>query len=423
MKKTLSILMSVLVCALVGCGGGGGGSGASGGSSQSQSVDTWPIYAALSVAGTSYENKNDTRLDRTQLDRFVSNISPISVTFGDFFQEGQFSAFVVFNGASGQAGEAHFLRWKASESRWIDDSDRILSRANGNGSACVSSQYAITADFNLDGKPDVYLACAKPTLASQPVEQLLFLSQANGTYVRQTSGFLVDGKSAAALDIDGDGDIDLLVSNSTSSWAYPVVGGEPEVYLGSVANGHVSFPVQRSTGKLVTRNLNNNCTGNNVISAVPANVNHVSVVPSTNNRRDLILGSNSSLAWLMDLGAGSSPRYSVCQAKLFEGISDVATLTDVYSSVDAGVAHFYIARKSNASFMRISRFKLTETNSGSTIFHVQQETQPQSVVISNLSSDGVPDLFKVTSGYFRAYDAGCVGIRCSALSVAVSTVY
>ena len=420
MKNVLLALMLSFTAVLIGCGGGGSGSGSSTLSSGPQLVDSWPIYAALSVSGTSYENKNDVRLDRTQLDKFVSNISPISVTFGDFFQEGQFSAFVVFNNSSGQAGEVHFLRWKSSESRWVDDSDRILSRANNNGSACVSSQYAITTDFNLDGKPDVYLSCAK---TSQPVEQLLFLSQANGSYVRQTSGFTVDGKSAAALDINADGYVDLIVSNSTSSSSLPYsVGGEPEVYLGNVSNGHVTFPLQRNTSNLIASDVSSNCTGNNVLTAIPAVVNYVGVVPTTNNRKDLILSSDTSVAWLKDLGAGSSPRYSVCQAKLFEGIIDVATLTDVYSSVDAGVAHFYLARKSSPLSMRISRFTLNES-SNPTIFHVKQETQPQSALISTSSSDGVPDLFKLTSGYFKAYDAGCTGNRCNALSVALSTIH
>lgn len=418
MKKTLYILILLYAAPLTGCGGGGGGASTSGGGGAPQSGDAWPIYAALSVGGSSYANKNDTRLERTQIEKFASNVNPISVTFGDFFQDGQFSAFIVL-ATPGQLGEVRFLRWKGSESRWVDDSDRILSRANNNSSACVNSQYAITADFNLDGKPDVYLSCAKTT---QAVAQVLFLSQPNGTYIRQMSDFVVDGKSASALDINADGYIDLIVSNSTS-----VSSGEPEVYLGSLVNGQPSFPSRPTTGKLVMRDPSHLCTGGNVGSAIPSFVNYVGAVPSTNGRTDLILGASgalNSIIWLKDLGASSSPRYSICKSAFFQNVTDSAVLTDVYSSVDSGVAYFYLARKTSTQSMSITRYTLDEVavnNNTSTNYAVVKGNQ--SAWVTGTASEGVPELFKVTSGYFRAFDAGCIVARCNVMSVAVATVH
>jgi hypothetical protein len=408
MKNIWSLSMLLISAVLLGCGGGGGGSNSdiSGGN---PSAYVWPTGSApLTVATSSYENKNAAQLVRTQLEKFDPNVSSVSVTFGDFFQDGQFSAFIVVN-QSGTNGKVYFLRWKTATSAWVDDTDRIL--ASTERSACVSSQYAITADFNGDQKPDVYLSCAS---SQQPVAQLLFLSQSGGSYRKKTSEIVVDGKSAAALDINGDGKLDLIASHVTST-----TRGEPQVYFGDGLGG---FSFQTRGSALVAQDTQNNCGGD----SIPASIDSVSVVPSTSGRFDLILGStgaSNSIVWLKDLSPSSSPRYSVCSSKAFPNLTDTARLTDVYSSVSNAATSFYLARKSSPEAMSITKFSLTETpgNGGlSTTYTLTKGLQP---VVLN-AAGGLPDLFKLNGSVFQAFDAGCSTqtIRCSSLSASLSAI-
>lgn len=411
MKKIWSISILLISATLFGCGGGGGSP-----SVNSQGGDSanyvWPTTGARLIPATSsYQNKNDANLVRTQLEKFDPNVSSISVTFGDFFQDGQFSAFIVVN-QTGAAGKVYFLRWKTTTSAWVDDTDRIL--AAGQRSACASSQYAITADFNGDQKPDVYLSCAMTQQA--PVAQMLFLSQADGTYRQKTSEIVVDGKSAAALDINGDTKLDLIVSHMTS-----MPRGEPQVYFG---DGAGAFTLQARGSALIAQDTQNNCGGD----SAPASINSVNIVPSTNGRFDLILGStgaSNSIVWLKDLSPSSTPRYSICSSKVFPNLTDAATLTDVYASVLAGSTNFYVARKNTSDSMSITKFALSETtgNGGlSTTYTLTKGLQP--VVLNAPTTGGLPDLFKLNAGVFQAFDAGCSTqtTRCSSLSATLSSI-
>ena len=143
--QIVAVILSGLGLAACGPSGGSGG-----GSASVTYVDGWPIYPALAVGINSDVNKNTAGLSVTQVtvDAVAGSVLvPTSVTFGDFFQEGQYSAFVVST-----AGQAYFLRWKTATSAWVDDSARLFG--TGSRSTC-NATYAITADFNADGKPDV----------------------------------------------------------------------------------------------------------------------------------------------------------------------------------------------------------------------------------------------------------------------------
>jgi len=409
MKNKWSLLMLLISGTLLGCGGGGGGPSADG-AGANPTAYVWPVGTQITPALSSYQNKNDVTLVRTQLEKFDPNVSPISVTFGDFFQDGQFSAFIVVN-QTGAAGKVYFLRWKTTTSAWVDDTDRILGSSQR--SACVSSQYAITADFNGDKKPDVYLSCAMTQQA--PVAQLLFLSQSDGSYRQVVTGVVIDGKSAAAIDINGDTKLDLIASHSTSN-----TRGEPQVYFG---DGAGAFTLQARGSALIAQDTQNNCGG----ASAPASINSVNIVPSTNGRFDLILGSTGagdSIVWLKDLLPSSTPRYSICSSKVFPNLTDSATLTDVYSSVSTSSTSFYLARKSAPESMSITKFNLSETpgNGGlSTTYTLTKGLQP---MVLTSQTGGLPDLFKLNAGVFQAFDAGCSTqtTRCSSLSATLSSI-
>ena len=153
---------------------------------------------------------------------------------GDFFQEGRQAVFVTGGSdrdlagrSSGATADAYFLA-RDDAGRWVDRSAELLLDP-GERYTCSGPSQAITADFNLDGKPDVYVACQgvpsiSPTPRPAPAEalpgccrQVLFLSQFDGTYRRVETAFTLQAAQAEAVDVDGDGLIDIVTIDNTAA--------------------------------------------------------------------------------------------------------------------------------------------------------------------------------------------------------------
>ena len=383
---------------LLGCGGGGGGAPSSASGAPAY-VDAWPIYPALSVFTTSYQNKVDSRIDKSAIDKFNNDVNPSSVTFGDFFQEGQMSAFVVVN-RSGTVGQAYFLRWKSAESKWVDDSARLLGDgSNGNRDACVNSKYAITGDFNADGKPDVYLSCG---VGTQTEYQPIFLSQDGGSYVRRSSGIRLNGRTATASKIDSNDTLDLLVTNQDT--------GIPEVWVGN-GSGTFTSNAGGTSGRLVSSGT---CTG--VFKSIPTNV-QIGTLLTIGTRQDLVLANTTHVAYLRDLGTSTPTRYSICQADVL-ALPTAADATDIYAPTTATDAvQFYLTRKNTAAnpqTLTIAKYAVRPSVSGGvTYYTLSAGLHP--VTVTADSSDGLSDLVTLRDSAFNAFDAGCLVTtnRCS----------
>jgi FG-GAP-like repeat len=86
----------------------------------------------------------------------------------------------------------------------------LLAETNG----CIHPRKAIVADFNNDGRPDVFVACHGYDAPPFPGERSkVVLSQPDGTYViSDASSDVAFNHGATAADLNGDGLIDVIVA-------------------------------------------------------------------------------------------------------------------------------------------------------------------------------------------------------------------
>ena len=373
------VAIIVLCLSLAACGPGGSDTGSTSSSS-----------AALAVQSTSYGNKNVAGLTNTAVPvDAVSGVLlvPTSVTFGDFFQEGAYSAFVVST-----TGQAYFLRWQSASSTWVDGSSTLFG--TGARNTC-NATYAITADFNADGKPDVFLSCSGLS------NQLIFLSSGS-SYVRTDPGIALDGNRAAAADINGDGALDLVLTDKNTT---------PQIWKGILtANGSgyaVTFAKQ--TGWLSTTT----CNG----TTLPTNIDTLFLVPAIwdtagTANTNLILGGVAS-------GGGQPyvrlkridtetvpPYYSACVAKGFlqiqEGVNNAALRDIFYQNSKFYLLTAYQPTTAEPSEIQLSSY--TVNADGSPVFSVTKRLT---------STAGFAKQYKYNSTVFQPYEAGCTTTRCS----------
>jgi hypothetical protein len=140
------------------------------------------------------------------------------VAFGDFFQTGEVSLVTFTNrdalpkvtNSSSSIGVVKFF--KKINGEWVEQA-HMLDVDIG----CVSPRRVLVADFNNDGIPDVFASChgseAGPSNAWPGEMPRILLSQADGTYKNTAAPITCYCHGSSAGDIDGDGNIDIVVSD------------------------------------------------------------------------------------------------------------------------------------------------------------------------------------------------------------------
>lgn len=135
----------------------------------------------------------------------------------DFFQDGSYSMVVNtadFSSASATDGYAtrpgtiRFFRF--ANGQWVESTEAKVDDRTG----CVGARKLVVADFNGDGKPDVFIACTGLDTMNSPGERPRFLmSQQNGVYANKLASFVCYCHSASAADVNNNGYADLVIAD------------------------------------------------------------------------------------------------------------------------------------------------------------------------------------------------------------------
>lgn len=207
--STLRAGVTALVIALVGACGGSDSGGTT------PAADPPMPTTAPVLRPSSYENKVVAAevTGSRALPKEVSSSNTLA--YADFFQDRVHSLVthtLVYMSSdpatSTQFGRFHFYKYQNGQ--WVDRTGEILGDAAG----CLHPRKAVVADFNQDGRPDVFVACTGFDAPPYPGEApRLLLSQLGGKYLNVALPFTGFIHGASAGDINGDGYPDVVVTS------------------------------------------------------------------------------------------------------------------------------------------------------------------------------------------------------------------
>ncbi|WP_172202794.1 VCBS repeat-containing protein [Niveibacterium sp. COAC-50] len=182
------------------------------GGSASASAD---LIVPHPATGSSYANRQRAGDPFAGQSRPAQNAS-FPGTFADFFQEGSWSfvnASLEYDAQKpiSEAKPGHIRFWRQVNGTWQDRTSDLLDDTTG----CIHPRKLIVADFNGDGRPDVFLACHGYDAPPYPGEQArILLSRADGRYDNTLLPFSGYYHGASAADLDGDGKPDIIVADT-----------------------------------------------------------------------------------------------------------------------------------------------------------------------------------------------------------------
>jgi hypothetical protein len=187
-----------------------------------------PVVPPLPAQATSQLNAKNLNVPAQVIPTFPrteawSEAATGGVAFADFLQEGKVSLLVATNRWSNDpakpsyAGQLYFYQYVDGQP--VDVTSRLLRDNAG----CEAPRSILIADFNGDAKPDAFISChgnewgPVETWKGEPPR--LLLSQPDGTYSNTAMPFVCFCHASTAGDINGDGKVDLVLSDMNAIYA------------------------------------------------------------------------------------------------------------------------------------------------------------------------------------------------------------
>lgn len=137
--------------------------------------------------------------------------------YGDFFGRGNrtdlFNARIIYRiGEAGkEALQSVYTFYRREGNGYVADNAILAPPA----STCLHPRKAVVADYNMDGRPDVFIACHGYDAAPFPGEKSqVVLSQPDGRYQVRDATSVGFWHGAGAADLTGDGYPDVVLANN-----------------------------------------------------------------------------------------------------------------------------------------------------------------------------------------------------------------
>ena len=181
------------------------------------------VKQPISVQKTSYLNAKNLNIPSQKIPSYsITNTyredAFAGIAYGDFLQDGNISLVTFTNwnwtdrSLPWRAGSVYFYQYVNGEP--VDITAKLLKDRTG----CMAPRKVLVADFNNDGKPDVYASChgseQNPDWTKWEGESpRMLLSQSDGTYKNIAMPIVCYCHGSTAGDIDGDGNIDIITSD------------------------------------------------------------------------------------------------------------------------------------------------------------------------------------------------------------------
>jgi len=170
------------------------------------------LSAALPVKKSSYENR------MAAIQAIGPQLPPLTgdaLAYADFFQDGTYSYVIhslEYNNQDPSTANkfGHIYFYRKINGAWVESTKTLLADNTG----CLHPRKAVVADFNGDGKPDIFFACHGFDASPYPGEQQhILLSQPDGSYQNITTAFSCFCHGASAGDLNNDGYPDVVVAD------------------------------------------------------------------------------------------------------------------------------------------------------------------------------------------------------------------